>query len=212
MTAASLRPAAIAHALLQPQEWYDVTAPPPGIARAAGALVARHGAETLAPHELCDLVAKIGTRSDLWRPLLVCDRRRRRYRLMFEDPRLDIWVLSWMPGQATGYHDHGISNVALTTLQGVVLERQIRIGKASIECELLPGFVQPGRAGYIHSVAHRSGAPAVTLHAYSPPLLEVGQYRAGPGEELFRESQHGRRELLDHTIGDIPHAENIQQL
>ena len=207
MTAASLQVAAIADGRLQPQEWYDVTAPPPGIARTAGALAARHGAETLAPGELCDLVANIATRSDLWRPLLVCDRTRRRYRLMFEDPRLDIWVLSWMPGQATGYHDHGISNVALTTLQGVVLERQIRVGKASIERELRPGFVQPGRAGYIHSVTHHSGAPAATLHAYSPPLLEVGQYRAGPDEVLLREQQHGRRELLDHTIGDAAHAQ-----
>jgi quercetin dioxygenase-like cupin family protein len=105
-----------------------------------------------------------------------------------------------MPGQATGYHDHAESNVALTTLQGAVLERQIRVGRPSIERELVPGAVQLGPAGSIHSVAHGSGAPAATLHAYSPPLVEVGQYRAGPSEELLRERQHGRRELLDHTI------------
>ena len=105
-----------------------------------------------------------------------------------------------MPGQATGYHDHGNSNVALAAVRGAVIERQIRLGTRSIERTLAPGPVQLGPAGYIHSVAHSAGLPAVTLHAYSPPLVQVGQYRAGPSGELLREQQHGRQELLDHTI------------
>jgi predicted metal-dependent enzyme (double-stranded beta helix superfamily) len=185
---------------LQPQDWHDVTAPPPAIALAAAAVAAESGAGALDAGALRRLVARLALRSDLWKPLVVRDHARRRYRLMLEDERLDVWVLSWMPGQATGFHDHGSSSVALTTVQGVVLERQIRVGEASSERALRPGFVQPGPAGYIHSVTHASGAPAVTLHAYSPPLLQVGQYRAGPGGALLREQQHGRQELLDHTI------------
>ena len=185
---------------LRPQDWRDVTAPPPGIARHAAAVAGEFGAETLGTDALRRLVASLALRSDLWKPLVVSDRTRRRYRLMLEDERLDVWVLSWMPGQATGFHDHGNSNVALTTLQGVVLERQLRVAEASIERELRPGVVQTGPAGYIHAVNHEAGAPAVTLHAYSPPLLQVGQYRAGPGGALLREQQHGRQELLDHTI------------
>jgi predicted metal-dependent enzyme (double-stranded beta helix superfamily) len=186
--------------LLRPQEWHEVTAPPPAVADAAAAVAERYGPSTLTTDELCELVTRLAARPDLWEPLIVSDRARRRYRLLFEDPRLDVWVLSWMPGQATGYHDHCASNVALTALQGSVLERQLRAGEPSIERRLLPGPVQPGPAGYIHSVAHRSGAPAATLHAYSPPLVEVGQYRAGPGGALLRQPQHGRQELLDHTI------------
>lgn len=196
------RPAAIERGGLRPQEWHDVTAPPPGIALAAAGVAAGFGDGVLDPDSLRRLVAGLALRGDLWKPLVVSDRTRRRYRLMLEDARLDIWVLSWMPRQATGYHDHGSSHVALTTLQGAVLERQIRVGEASIERELAPGVFQRGPAGYIHSVAHHSGAPAVTLHAYSPPLLEVGQYRAGPRGELLREVQHGRQELLDHTIDE----------
>jgi predicted metal-dependent enzyme (double-stranded beta helix superfamily) len=187
-------------AALLPQEWHEVTAPPSAVAEAAGVVVAHHGKAVLDAGELSELVSSLAGRPDLWQPLVVRDRARRRYRLLFEDARLDVWVLSWMPGQATGYHDHGASSVALTALQGSVLERQIRIGTASFERELVPGRVQPGAAGYIHSVAHHAGEPAVTLHAYSPPLLEVGQYRAGPGGELRREQQHGRQELLDNTI------------
>ncbi|MDX6540178.1 MAG: hypothetical protein QOI71_1788, partial [Gaiellales bacterium] len=33
------------------------------------------------------------------------------------------------------------------------------------------------------------------------PLTNVGQYRAGTEGELRREQQHGRQELLDHTLG-----------
>jgi predicted metal-dependent enzyme (double-stranded beta helix superfamily) len=187
---------------LQPQDWHEVASPPPALAHAAEAVAAAYGPGPLGCDELRELVASLTARRDLWVPLIVSDRRRRRYRLMFEDDRLDVWVLSWMPGQSTGYHDHAGSNVALTALQGSVLERQLRAGKPSIERRLQPGMLRTGPAGYIHSVAHAAGDPAVTLHAYSPPLVEVGQYRAGADEELLREPQHGRRELLDHTIAD----------
>jgi predicted metal-dependent enzyme (double-stranded beta helix superfamily) len=189
-------------ARLAPQDWREVTAPPPRIAFAAAGVAAGYDDGTLTGEELCRLVAELAARADLWMPLVVRDAARRRYRLMLEDARLDIWVLSWMPGQATGYHDHGSSKVALTTLQGAVIEREIRLGWPDIERELLPGFVQPGPAGYIHSVSHGCGTPAVTLHAYSPPLVQVGQYRSGPQGELRRERQHGRQELLDHTIAE----------
>jgi predicted metal-dependent enzyme (double-stranded beta helix superfamily) len=183
----------------KPQEWHEVTAPPRTLAAAAGALVSRRGLGTLAQDALRGLVEEIAARTDLWQPLVITDAHRRRYRLLYEDPRLDIWILSWMPGQKTGFHDHGNSNVALTRLQGVVLEQHIRLGSANIARELCPGRTQLGPAGYIHSVAHASGEPAVTLHAYSPPLIDVGQYRTGALGQLVRERQHGRQELLDNA-------------
>ena len=38
------------------------------------------------------------------------------------------------------------------------------------------GRSRNGAGGYIHSVAHVDGEPAVSIHAYSPPLMVVGQY------------------------------------
>jgi predicted metal-dependent enzyme (double-stranded beta helix superfamily) len=196
----------------KPQDWNEVASPPAALAEAAAELAVPYGAGSLDCDELGALVASIAERRDLWTPLVVSDRLRRRYRLMFEDERLDVWVLSWMPGQATGYHDHADSNVALTALRGSVLERRLRAGKESVEQWLRPGVLRKGPAGYIHSVAHGAGEPAVTLHAYSPPLVEVGQYRAGPDDELLRQRQHGRQELLDHTIAEARAARNYQQL
>ena len=44
-------------ATLAPQEWHEVTAPPPGIALAAAGVMAGYDAGTLACDDLCRLVA-----------------------------------------------------------------------------------------------------------------------------------------------------------
>ena len=56
----------------------------------------------LSEEELETLVTRIAARPDLWQPLVVVDRERRRYELLYDDDQVDIWVLSWMPGQKTG--------------------------------------------------------------------------------------------------------------
>jgi len=40
----------------------------------------------------------------------------------------------------------------------------------------------------IHRVLHAGEHPAVTIHAYSPPLVRTGTYRMGPTREFERVS------------------------
>ena len=47
----------------------------------------------------------------------------------------------------------------------------------------------------IHRVLHAGDRPAVTIHAYSPPLRRTGAYRVGVDGELERESQPFEVEL-----------------
>lgn len=150
--------------------------------------------------ELEELVRRIAGRPDLWRPLVVVDRERRRYELLYEDDRIDVWVLSWMPGQRTGFHDHDRSGVGLVCAQGELDEGNFALGTGAETIRMTPGVSRSGRGGYIHAVAHRAGEPAVSIHAYSPPLVCVGQYRADPDGRLHREPEHGRKELQDETI------------
>ena len=49
-------------------------------------------------------------------------------------------------------------------------------------------------------MAHVDGAPAVSIHAYSPPLEVVGQYSQDATGRLVRTPEHGRKELYDATI------------
>jgi predicted metal-dependent enzyme (double-stranded beta helix superfamily) len=160
------------------------------------------------PHELAaadleQVAIAIRDRPALWEPLLVIDAHRRRYRLLYEDERTDIWVLCWMPGQSTGFHDHDMSDVGIAIAQGVVIERQLRLPTGATSLELRPGDTRQGPAGYIHSVAHAEGVPAVSIHCYSPPLMKVGQYRVDPHGVLRRDAEHGRRELVDETIARV---------
>ncbi len=154
----------------------------------------------LSETELVDLVKQIAARPDLWKPLVVIDRKRRRYELLYDDDRVDIWVLSWMPGQRTGFHDHDQSTVGLVCAQGELDEGSLSIGADAETVRMRAGVCRSGRGGYIHAVAHHAGEPAVSIHAYSPPLICVGQYRADPQGRLRRELEHGRKELKDTTI------------
>jgi len=165
--------------------------------------------DDLVPHEgfldsdeLEEIARGIAARPELWRPLARVDRERRRYELLYEDDRMDAWVLSWMPGQATGFHDHYISSVGLCLAQGTVREDQMRYGIPHVERHLRPGDSRRGDPSYIHRVRYEDGEPAVTIHVYSPRLDWVGQYRLGEDGIVRREPSPGRNELRPQLISE----------
>jgi hypothetical protein len=184
-----------------PIDWDEVLTPPRELAAATRELIPPQ--PELSAVELERIAMAIRDRPELWQPLLVADPTHRRYRLLFEDERTDIWVLCWMPGQSTGFHDHDISDVGLAIAQGMIVERQLRLPTGATALELRHGETRRGPAGYVHSVAHGEGEPAVSIHCYSPPLMKVGQYRVDPSGVLRRDAEHGRRELVDETIATV---------
>jgi hypothetical protein len=184
-----------------PIDWDEVLTPPQELAVATRRLLPT--SPTLSAADLEQVAVTIRDRPELWEPLLVLDAQRRRYRLLYEDDRTDIWVLCWMPGQSTGFHDHDISDVGIAIARGMVVERQLRLPTGATALELRPGSTRQGPAGYIHSVAHGEGVPAVSIHCYSPPLMKVGQYRVDADGVLSRDAEHGRRELVDETIARV---------
>ena len=151
--------------------------------------------DLLTPSELEDVARRIAERTDIWEPLVRVDAERRRFELIYEDDRMDAWVLSWMPGQGTGFHDHYVSSVGLACVKGGVREDWLRFGEPELEFQLRPGDTRQGGPGYIHRVRHAVGEPAVTIHVYSPRLDEVGQYRLDDNGVMRREAAPGRTEL-----------------
>jgi quercetin dioxygenase-like cupin family protein len=132
--------------------------------------------------------------SGAWRDFVVVSDDLRDYRLIYENEHTDVWALSWLPGQETGFHDHDVSEVGITIVQGAVLEGHMRLGDAPTERVLREGDSAEGGFGYIHRVGHLEGTPAVSLHAYSPPLRWVGQYRQRDGR-MLRLKEPGRTRL-----------------
>jgi hypothetical protein len=163
-------------------------------------LVPREG--LLTPAELERIASDVVDREDIWTPLVTVDRDRRRYELVYEDERMDAWVLSWMPGQGTGFHDHYISGVGIAVAAGGVREDLMVYGGDDIELHLRAGDTRQGGPGYIHRVRHELGEPAVTIHVYSPRLDWVGQYRLGEDGVVRREVRPGRHELTDQLIAE----------
>lgn len=160
-----------------------------------------HGG-VLDQEELEDVARGIAARPGLWEPLARVDRERRRYELLYEDDRMDAWVLSWMPGQATGFHDHYISSVGICVAAGSVQEDWLRHRGEPLEWHLRTGDSRAGGPGYIHRVQYVSGEPAVTIHVYSPRLDWVGQYRIDEDGVLRREPSPGRNELRPQLIAE----------
>ncbi|MEW6583968.1 MAG: cysteine dioxygenase family protein, partial [Actinomycetota bacterium] len=143
--------------------------------------------------ELVEVTRRI-VDSGAWRDYVVVSPELRDYRLVFENEHTDIWALSWMPGQTTGFHDHDVSEVGITVARGAVRESHLHLGAPPTDHVLSEGDSQEGPFGYIHQVAHEGGEPAVSLHAYSPPLLWVGQYRERGGR-MLRLREPGRTRL-----------------
>ncbi len=156
----------------------------------------------LDPGELEHVARGLAAATEIWQPLVREDRAQRRYELVYEDERMDAWVLSWMPGQATGFHDHYISSVGICVARGRVQEEQMRYGLPAIARELTAGDSRQGNPSYIHRVEHRAGEPAVTIHVYSPRLDWVGQYRIDDDGVVRREVQPGRNELKAQLVSE----------
>ena len=165
-----------------------------------GDLLPRDG--ILSPEELEGVARGIASRPDVWEPLVRVDAVQRRYELIYEDDRMDAWVLSWMPGQGTGFHDHYISGVGLAVAAGGVREDQLVYGTSHLALHLRLGVTRQGGPGYIHRVTHEEGEPAVTIHVYSPRLDWVGQYRLDDDGVVRREVSPGRIELKPQLVAN----------
>ena len=117
------------------------------------------------------------------------------YEQIWDDENVNAWLICWSEDSDTGFHDHDDSAAGITVVSGSVREDRLAIDGPPRSRELSAGitFTVPPTA--IHRVLHAGVGPAVTIHAYSPPLRRMGAYRVGADGELERESQPFEQEL-----------------
>ena len=131
------------------------------------------------PRELRDLTRTVTT--ELGSPLLRVlrfDAEGRWWERLALTEGVELWLLSWLPGQHTEPHDHGGASGSFTVLLGELAE-SLRYPKAPVQ-EAVHGLGSsigfgPGRA---HQVRNDGTLPAASVHAYSPPLVPTRQYRS----------------------------------
>ncbi|MEZ0070626.1 quercetin dioxygenase-like cupin family protein [Streptacidiphilus sp. MAP12-20] len=123
-----------------------------------------------------------------WEPLVRYDALTRWYARLETGPGYEVWLLSWLPGQGSGAHDHGRSSAVMTVLQGELTERSPgREPRA-----LAAGAQRVIAPGYVHEVVNDTLEPAVTVHVYFPGLTEMTPY---PKPALQRPTVAGQGEL-----------------
>ncbi|MDT7782436.1 MAG: hypothetical protein QOF58_855 [Pseudonocardiales bacterium] len=89
---------------------------------------------------------------------------------------VELWLLSWLPGQGTEPHDHGGSAGSFTVLTGK-LNEDYRYPAGPIRTAVRDtGDALGFGSGRAHQVTNPFEAPAATVHAYSPPLVPTREY------------------------------------
>jgi quercetin dioxygenase-like cupin family protein len=130
--------------------------------------------------EFAGLARSVAASPDRWRHLVRYDSTTRWYHRLGTGPGYEMWLLSWVPGQGSGIHDHGRSSGVLTMLDGALTEHTRR-GVHT----LIPGAQRVFTPGYVHGVVNDCLEPAVSLHIYYPALTEmpVHSARCATGQE-----------------------------
>lgn len=149
----------------------------------------------LAPEQLERFAAVLAADPGRWRHLVRHERDVRVYEQIFCDERVNAWLICWSDDQDTGFHDHDDSAGGIAVIAGRVREERLAMGSAPLIRELSAGECFNVPANAIHRVLHAGARPAITIHAYSPPLTRMGAYRIGPAGELEREALTYEQEL-----------------
>ncbi len=146
-------------------------------------------------HELEAFVAGLAAMPELWRHHVRHEDDIRVYEQIWDDEDVNAWVICWSEDQDTGFHDHDESAAGIAVISGRVREERLRLGAEPDAREFGPGEVATVPPVAIHRVLHAGDQPAVTIHAYSPPLTRTGAYRIGEDGALERESLSFEDEL-----------------
>lgn len=76
--------------------------------------------------EFAGLVRSLAADPSAWRHLVRYDATTRWYHRLRTGPGYEVWLLSWLPGQGSGRHDHGPSSGVWTVLEGTLTEHTER--------------------------------------------------------------------------------------
>jgi predicted metal-dependent enzyme (double-stranded beta helix superfamily) len=145
--------------------------------------------------ELREVAHELAAQRERWEPHVAHDPVRRTFCELARDERLNAWLICWMEGHDTGFHDHDGSGGAVTVLSGRLMEERLRMWSAPTRRPVEAGEGFDFGPADIHRVHHAGGAPAVSLHVYSPPLAAMGAYVVAPEGTLQRHTVPEGEEL-----------------
>jgi predicted metal-dependent enzyme (double-stranded beta helix superfamily) len=143
----------------------------------------------LTPQELAAEVRRLTSVSAEWVARVRLDPEGRWYEQIRVTDSCELWLISWLPGQSTGFHDHGGANGAFGVVWGELDEHMVARASAgapgapgSAVRAVSAGQVRSFGARHVHDVRNSAAdSVAVSVHAYSPPLSAMTRYELTPG-------------------------------
>jgi predicted metal-dependent enzyme (double-stranded beta helix superfamily) len=145
--------------------------------------------------ELRELVGRIAADPEQWRALVAAGATDRHFEQLWRDDHVDVWVITWASGNDTGFHDHDVSRGAVAVVEGELVEERLVVGGAPRELRHRAGETFHFDASHVHRMRQDAATPAVSIHAYSPPLWRMGTYEVEPDGTLRRRSISYAEEL-----------------
>lgn len=108
--------------------------------------------------------------------LMTFERERRWWARLALTQGVELWLLTWLPGQGTEPHDHGGASGAFTMIRGD-LHEDYRYPRRPVRSRVREhGSAVAFGAGRAHQLRNVRLAPAASVHAYSPPLVPTREY------------------------------------
>src|SRR5215470_13692472 len=180
----------------------------------------------LTPVQLRAVTAGLAAHRDLWSDLVVHDPDVRWYLPLHRSNSCDVWLLAWERGQDTDWHDHGGSSGSFAVAEGCLTEQyRAPSGRRMVRRLLHAHEAVAFGPAHVHDVAHGEGGSAISIHAYSPPLVAMTYYsftdygliaretvavdgpegargRGGPDTALAAASASAARLTSDHLPAD----------
>jgi hypothetical protein len=141
----------------------------------------------LSPNELRAITSHLAGQEDFWRPHGVNEPATHLRTRVLWSPQVEIWLVGWGPDGGMEPHDHGGASGAFTVCHGAIdtHERSLDDPHDAVRQRTLRGGDSVTfDADHVHEIVNRSGAPATTIHAFSPALRTMTFY-APVVEELI---------------------------
>jgi uncharacterized NAD(P)/FAD-binding protein YdhS/mannose-6-phosphate isomerase-like protein (cupin superfamily) len=132
---------------------------------------------------IMDAVAASGVRLEDVAPFIMSTAKPYGRRRVARTDDFEVLVMTWLPGQRTGVHDHAGAASVFKILQGTAREITFEQSRDSLVTPHISRQLHLGDIGFdagtvIHEVNNDADAklPLVSLHVYAPPLPEMRRF------------------------------------
>ena len=141
--------------------------------------------------DLALVVRRIAADPRRWRPAVRFGSTERYWTRLAGPAGVDVWLLTWLPSQATDLHDHGDSAAAFVVVEGALSEVRADPVLGVWSTPLQAPAVRTVEPGVVHDVRADLGVPAVSIHAYGPRLTRMTYYDLVDGQLVPQRTVHG---------------------